>query len=54
MTSILGERTRNGKPELQIRWDVSPEEITWEPRANMVADIPTMVDEFEKKQKDKN
>lgn len=46
---ILGKKRKNGRVKYKIKWETG--DITWEPRKNLIDDIPDMIKEYEKKLK---
>lgn len=47
--SLRGARTKKGIPQIRVKWH-GYKQLTWEPRASLMEDVPQMVLIFEKEQ----
>ena len=47
---IVGKRVRNGRTEYCVKWKgYAMRDATWEPRANLKQDCPSLIKEFDEK-----
>ena len=45
---LVGQRNSSRGPEIQVKWK-GYDELTWEPRRNLLEDVPDLVRKFDKR-----